>query len=148
MQSFGYVILMAMALSVPVSAQGMGDVAGLVMDKNGEGLPYASVKVIGHPYGEVPDLDGRFKMRVPAGAYVLEASMIGYAPGQTRSVRVDSGAVVNVKLTLEERMLSLSAITVTPGRFSIMQTDPTVAQTLTREDIESIPQFGRISTEQ
>lgn len=146
-------ILVCVCLSPTVSSQnppsapsdtiasGEGTISGRVVGQDESGLPYANVKVVGHPYGEMTDLDGRFTIVVPTGQYRLEASMIGFRKG-FETVVVDPGGMANVTLRLEEQMLSLSAITVTPGRFSMMGNDPVTQQTLTREDIESIPQIG------
>jgi len=125
-----------------------GTIVGTVVGEDGAGLPYANVKVLrpeegdGLPYGEVTDLDGRFTISLPDGNYALDVSTVGYHVKRVDLLEVRSDETTSVRVVLEEKLLELSAITVTPGRFAIMQTDPTVKQTLTREDIESIPQIG------
>ncbi len=138
-----YRFVLTALLAVPAMVWADGTITGMVVGgSDKDPLPYVNVTVAGHPFGEMTDLAGRFSIRLPAGSYTLTASMIGYAPGVIQGVGVDSGSVAEVVFQLEERMLELAAITVTPGRFAIMQADPVVSQTLSREDIESIPQFG------
>ena len=129
---------------LPIRAYAEGLIKGVVLNNaTEEPLAYANVRVLAQPMGTMTNIDGRFEFRIASpGRYDLVASMIGYRAHRLDRVRVDSGSVTDVVFRLEQTALLLKAITVTPGRFSIMQKDPVVTQTLTREDIATIPQFG------
>ncbi len=136
-------LLVLALLSLPSNLLAEGTIQGYVVASDDlRPLPYANVMVVNTPHTVIANLDGRFSIVLPAGRYKLSASLIGYLPKELEDVAVDSGVVLNVTIKLTARVLKLSAITVTPGRFSIMQSDPAGQQTLTREDIESIPQTG------
>ena len=136
-------LLVLALLSFPSNLLAEGTIQGYVVASDDlRPLPYANVMVVNTPHTVIANLDGRFSIVLPAGRYKLSASLIGYLPKELEDVAVDSGVVLNVTIKLTARVLKLSAITVTPGRFSIMQSDPAGQQTLTREDIESIPQTG------
>ncbi len=121
-----------------------GQILGLVLDhKSREPMLGVNIRVLGSRFGAVTDSEGKFVIaRVPAGTYTLEASRMGYEKQQHEklSVRPDSSA--RIAFELVEAEVSLNEIVVTPGSFSIMREEPSVQQTLSREDIQSIPQFG------
>lgn len=51
-------------------------VQGRILDKTGEGVPGASVKVKGTTTGTVTDIDGNYELVVPDGSEVLEVSSL------------------------------------------------------------------------
>ncbi|MDE5555752.1 MAG: TonB-dependent receptor [Muribaculaceae bacterium] len=54
-------------------------VTGTVLDELGEGIPGASVKLVGGSKGAITDIDGTFSIEVPKGSK-LEISFLGYTP--------------------------------------------------------------------
>ncbi len=58
---------------------GISQVTGLVRDQStGEALPFVQVRVKGTNFGTTTDIDGKFKLNIPAGATTLEFSYVGY----------------------------------------------------------------------
>lgn len=55
-------------------------IKGTVVDENGESLPGASILVEGTQTGVVTDLDGNFRVTLPAGKNKLRVSFVGYTP--------------------------------------------------------------------
>ncbi|MDY5859085.1 MAG: SusC/RagA family TonB-linked outer membrane protein [Porphyromonas sp.] len=55
-------------------------IKGVVVDENGESLPGASILVEGTQTGVVTDLDGNFRITLPAGKNKLRVSFVGYTP--------------------------------------------------------------------
>jgi hypothetical protein len=80
--------------------------------------------------------------KLPAGTYGLQFSHIGYGVRIVGDITIVDENDIEVNAGLNAKAKSLKGITVTPGRFTIMGTEPTAIQTLTRDDIESMPQFG------
>lgn len=72
------------------------EVSGKVTDKKtGEPLPGATVKLKGSSIGTAADVEGKFKLSVPADVKLLEISFIGY---QTVEISVEKEVVLNVAL--------------------------------------------------
>jgi len=78
--------------------------------------------------------------RVPAGTYRLSASRIGFEPLE-RTIVVD-GHDQSIDLAMTAIAIPLAAVIVTPGYFGIMQSGIGSSQTLTRAQIETVPQLG------
>ncbi|MCZ6633003.1 MAG: TonB-dependent receptor, partial [bacterium] len=80
--------------------------------------------------------------KIPPGTYTLRASRVGYKEVILKDVRIDSETDQHFKLIMTPIAHQLKEITVTPGTFSFMETGSAARQTMSREDIESVPQFG------
>jgi outer membrane receptor for ferrienterochelin and colicin len=121
-----------------------GKINGIVTDREtGSPLPGANVRIVGTPWGAATASDGRFVIpNVPDGTYNVEASMMGYEPQRIENQFVEENLAIELKFVLTEKPVQLQDVVVTPGHFAIMRQQPAVQQTLTREDIRSIPQFG------
>lgn len=72
-------------------------------------IPGASVRVKGTQVGAVTDANGKYSVRVPAGATTLDFSFIGFSPLS----RVISGSTLNVTLISDAQ--SLNEVIVTAG---------------------------------
>lgn len=76
----GTIILMSLFVHLSINAQQKTySIKGVVLDeKTNEPIIGANVKVIGTALGTVTDLDGNYKLNVPASATKIEFSYIGY----------------------------------------------------------------------
>ncbi len=121
-----------------------GIIKGLVVDRaTRQPLPGANIRVVATAFGAVADANGRFTIAsLPDGNYALEAAILGYQAQRLENKFIDANTVLDVSFELIEAAIPLSEIVVTPGRFTIMQNEPTVRQMLSREEIQSIPHFG------
>ena len=54
---------------------------------------------------------------------------------------VQSGDVLQRHFSLQVDVLSLQEMVVTPGRFSVLKVDPALPQTLSREEVRTMPQI-------
>jgi iron complex outermembrane recepter protein len=89
-------------------------VTGTVRDSLGN--PLANVQVIVTEVSRVTttDMGGRFVLRgLPAGTYHLNTILIGYRPAHTVVVVPDSGAEVQVAITMIQATVRLQAVQVT-----------------------------------
>lgn len=106
-------------------------------------LAGASVWIAGTGIGTLTDAQGRFVLKgLGAGPHTLESTYIGYEPFRLEGVKLNAQGVATVVVELVEKPISLSEITVTPGRFAVMGKEPAASQALTREELQSIPQLG------
>jgi hypothetical protein len=104
----------------------------------------ARVELAGTRYSTVTGRDGRFSLGVvAAGEYTIRVMRIGYRPLIVPRVRVgDQGDTPPLVLVIERAPVPLAAVVVTPGYFGIMQPSIATPHTLTRQDIETVPQIG------
>ncbi len=88
------------------------------------------------------DSAGQFQFDgLSAGNYTVVASHIGYTPCTIANIAPHSGNG-NLRILLGPRTLLLPSITVSPGTFAIMETGHSSSQSLTRDDIQTVAQFG------
>jgi hypothetical protein len=86
--------------------------------------------------------DGRFLLEgVTPGACTLSVVRMGYRPFR-RALELADGATLDLDLPLVPAAVPLAEITVTPGSFSFMGEGTGTRQTMTREDVQAVPQIG------
>ena len=119
-------------------------VTGQVVDAGTKApVRQAEVTLTGAGLRTATDNDGGFALGdVPPGTYALSVTRVGYVPLQRDAVHVTPGATVTVSIELQRLVTLLETVTVTPGAFSFMDTGSGTRQTMSREDIESVPQLG------
>lgn len=95
-----------------------GELAGTLTDRD-TGEPIAGVRVFarGSPTDAVTDADGRFRMRLPSGAWDLSAIRAGYGTA-TLDVDVAADTVTTVTVTLEKAGLVLDDLRVSAPRIA------------------------------
>lgn len=86
-------------------------VSGIVVDETGEGIPGASVKLVGGSKGAMTDIDGSFTIDVPKGSK-LEISFLGYTPTQ---IKVGENNQYTIKLEPQSNELD-EVVAVAYGR--------------------------------
>src|SRR5919106_1749639 len=86
------------ALSLPVCAQQnqTGVVYGTIFDANtGQPVRQVTVEVEGHSEKkQVSDIDGKFRLDLPAGSYKLRFTAENYTPTTVDTVTVTAGGAV------------------------------------------------------
>lgn len=118
-----------------------GGIKGLVMDGEAqEPLPGVHIIAEEAKTGTATEEDGSFLIAgLPAGTYTISFSFIGYSRKRLENLKVAQGEILDLGvIQLEEEPFSLSTVTVTPGRFSIMGSAPLSRQTLTEKDLKNM----------
>ncbi len=82
--------------------------SGRVVDARGEGLPGATVTIVGIDRGGATDVDGNFRLQIPGNAAQLRVAYTGFKTVVTEV----SSASPNVNITLEEDFSSLEEVVV------------------------------------
>ena len=119
----------------------LGAVKGMVIDgETQEPLPGVHILIEETKEGGITEEDGRFLIsNLPEGTYTLSFSFIGYTKKHLDNLKVSQGEAVDLNVvSLQEEAFSLSEVTVTPGRFSIMGGAPLSRQTMTAKDIKNM----------
>jgi len=122
----------------------LGIIAGLVVNRaNGAPVPNALVQ-LSDGRGSLSNENGRFILvNVPPGNYGLVVTGLGWEPANLSGIEVTPGTTSTLEVLLTQRVIPLSALVVSPGTFVILDDTKSVAlQTLTREQIETVPQVG------
>ena len=139
-------MLLALSMICPLailSQVGQPSVEGRVLDGlTGRPVPGAEVSVNEGRARVSTDQDGGFRItELPAGTYALHVFALGYEDLMLSGVEVGPGGS-SLEMTLAPAALPLSALTITPGSFSFIGRNPAMRQTMSRVDIESVPQFA------
>ena len=134
---------------IPAFGQGFatGEFNGTVVDQSGGALPGVTVTVTQEATGLVRTVDtndtGRFVLpAMQPGLYAMRAELSGFQT-QTRSgMRLVVGQAITLTFTLPVGTLA-DQITVTGESPLIEVSQTTLGNSMTREDIESLPTQGR-----
>lgn len=122
-----------------------GEIRGCVTDRASRSpLPCVNLRLTGTRLGAVSDSAGSYLIpNVPAGTYRLQASLIGYQTAVLQDLAVRSShEALRQDVALRADAIPLNEVVVTPGRFSVIQGDPTASQMLSREEVQAMPQIG------
>ncbi len=135
-------VFAAIAL-IPAAANAQARVTGVVLGNGSGGIvESAQVEVFERRLRVLSDNDGRFEFEsVPIGTHTLRVARIGYALTELKLTISDTNAV-ELTINMDPVALRLSEIVVTPGHFGVMETQVVAERTITREEIETLPQFG------
>ena len=137
--------VVAWSVALPAAADGSeASIRGRILDAD-SGTPVfpADVVLIGADRRATTDQEGRFALAgVAPGTHTLEATRSGFQPLVRENIRVEPGEAVDLPLEMRRIPRFLEEITVTPGAFSFMEKGSTTRQTMSREDIETVPQIG------
>ncbi|UOQ97990.1 TonB-dependent receptor [Hymenobacter sp. 5317J-9] len=136
-------LLLLLLVSLRSLAQNPSTVAGTVRDRaTQEALPGVSITLEGTEFGTTTDAEGRYRLTgVPAGAYNLRATFVGYDPLVRSNIALSSGNVNTLNLELNTVPQALGEVTVTANRAIRVATaeTPLSVQRLTTEEIKSNP---------
>lgn len=144
----GFVIRLvawSLAASAPLRADApAASVHGQILDAGFQApVSLAEVELVGTGLRTTSDREGRFVLAgVPAGAHTLKITRVGYEPAHRENVRVEAGQSLELALKLRRIVTLLEDLTVTPGAFAFMESGSAARQTMSRDDIESVPQLG------
>ena len=120
--------LLALSLLVPalLPAQGTGTIEGRIVATEGSSRTpivgaFVLVDSATRPSAQT-DADGRYHIpNVPAGAHVVQARRVGYAPA-TKAITLDAGGTATADLSLTTTAAALSAVTVIGTRGDLAET--------------------------
>ncbi len=100
----------------PAAPAARGVIVGQVIDKeSGRPLESTTITLIGTTLRTQTDLDGRYRLPVPAGTYTVRALRLGSAPAQIDNVRVTGGTNATANFALGSVAVTLSSVAVTAG---------------------------------
>lgn len=136
-------IIFAFLSIAPAYAQNMGNINGVVKDRNTQGvLPGAGIVLAGADtvYANA-DEQGSFSIEAPVGKYNLYIEFVGYDTVKLYNLNVNSGNAQIIEVEMEARPEQLEGFVYTYAQ-SVRATDmitPLSTQKLGKEEIQSNP---------
>ncbi len=111
-------LLAVLLLAFSIQAASTGTIKGRVVDaKTGDPLVGVNVIVQKTKLGAATDKKGNFKIsKVPAGVYVIRATMIGYIPEKVSGVKVEAAKTTSLRIKLNPQKIKGEAVTITASK--------------------------------
>ncbi|BFN37391.1 TonB-dependent receptor domain-containing protein [Fidelibacter multiformis] len=118
-----------------------GKIIGQVTDaRTGEPLVGCNIIIEGTYLGAASDMDGNFViLNVPPGEYVIQASMIGYAPQSLQNVSVSVDRTTNLDIEMRVEAVEGEVVTVVADRPMIVRDRTSSASHVSADDIANMP---------
>ncbi len=123
-------------------AQGTtGKIEGTVKDQAGAPVSGAQVLITGSAFTATSDQSGYYFINnVPAGVMTVRAQYIGYAPAEVQNVRVFAGQTMTVNITMQQRAIEVTGITVSVEQNPIVPRDQVTSKPIVSGDvIQNLP---------
>jgi hypothetical protein len=148
-----FLLLLLLLISAPAAwSQGTTSSAmnGVITDKDGGGLPGATVIAVHTPtntqYVAPTNSEGRYNiqnMRV-GGPYTLRITFVGYKDASREGIFLTLGQNLRLDINLSEATTELAGVTVSGRQDPVMNAGRTgAATTVQREQIERLPTLNR-----
>ncbi|MCI0706198.1 MAG: TonB-dependent receptor [Ignavibacteriae bacterium] len=136
----GLLLFCLLAASVPLAAQAVVDIRGVVSDSaTGEKLPFANVVLIGQNRGAASNIQGFYLIpNVKPGTYQVQASSIGYGR-RVQTVTVFPGDPVTINFKLASEAIEFSEVVVTERAKRELLEINTSIHVMEQRDIKVVP---------
>jgi hypothetical protein len=143
-------VLFAMLLSlcaIPAFAQFKATIQGTVLDPNGGAVAHAKVTVTNQATGVVQNTvasaEGYYRItELPPGKYTVEVEAGGFKKSVSKDVVVEAEQPRGLDVSLEIGAVA-EQVTVTASQAELQTQDASISTTITTEQIERLPQYGR-----
>jgi len=130
-----------MLFNLPCFSQSSsGSIAGTISDFNGKALVNVNIVISGTIFGTVSDAKGNFRIdNLKPGKLALKIMCMGYRTEIIDKIVIEAGQTYHLAVKLAEKVLPMQEIVVTPGNFSITQSQSAKQQAIEKERIAAIP---------
>ncbi|MBK6765856.1 MAG: TonB-dependent receptor [bacterium] len=129
------------AHALPAAAQGVGKLAGVVMDTGtNDPIPGANVAIEGTTRGATTDLAGEFfLLNMTIGEYTVRVSTIGYATQVVQGVVIKSEQTTELRVLLKETVLEGQEVVVVAPRDVVKRDVANTGRTVDSREISELP---------
>ena len=140
-------VVCALFLVSAAHAQFKASIQGTVMDSKGGAVPGAKVTVTNQETGTVRDTvasaEGFYRIpELPPGKYTVTIEAAGFKKSTSKDVSVEAEQPRGLDVTLEIGAVT-EQVTVTASEEALRAEDANVSSTISSEQIERLPQYGR-----
>ena len=133
-------IFILTAMVSTVWSQTTGKISGTVQADDGTPLAGADVVVVGTGSGSSSSSDGTFQiLNVPAGAYTVKATYIGYTSQEVSGVRVVTGLNTAVDFSLSTGVVEGDVVQVVAEKPLIQKDETSSINVVTGDQLENMP---------
>jgi len=138
---FSYILLFLLISTIKSSGQSnVGEIYGTVRDLKNNGLFNVNVVISGTNLGASSDQNGIYNIKkIPAGSYTITFMYIGYRTQIRDDIIVSADETTQLNIVMEEDVIQLQEIIVTPGNFAVSRDQTTRRQVIRKERITSLP---------
>ncbi|MFM7053988.1 MAG: TonB-dependent receptor [Bacteroidota bacterium] len=122
-----------------------GTITGKVKDiKTGQGIPFASVAILGTSLGTTTDMEGKFSIITKQEGYIrLSVSCVGYKPAVSSDIFVTKEKSPYIEISLESSSTNLTEVEIKAPQFVKKEESPVSLQTIGIREIERNPGGNR-----
>lgn len=116
---FASLVAAALFTAAIVTTAVGGTLRGTVTDgRSGAHLPQVNIRIEGSALGAASGEDGSYLIEgVPAGVYVVIASLIGYEPSRRSGIAIEAAGETSIDISLEETSVSIGEVVVYGASF-------------------------------
>jgi outer membrane receptor protein involved in Fe transport len=139
------VLLFALLLLPGVIFAGVtGKIKGKVTDRDSkEALVGANVQVDGTTFGAATDVNGEYTiLNVPAGAYTVKATYVGYAQVTITNVRINADLTTDLDVAMVSEAVALQGFEIIAERPLVNKSATNTPRIVSGEDLANIPVRG------
>lgn len=137
---FCYLLFVQSIAVLAAQSNSVSLIGKVVESKSEELLTGVTVQLDGTQNGAITDVNGRFEItNIKPGSYNITASFVGFKSQTLFNVIVRSGGNEELVFRLEEDLIMLDDVVVTPNPFTKTAASPLSIQKLSKSEIETYP---------
>ncbi|MGE5314236.1 MAG: TonB-dependent receptor [Acidobacteriota bacterium] len=123
-----------------LQAQTAGKISGTVRDaQTREPLVGVNVRIIGTSFGAVTDVEGAyFILNVPAGKYVVQASIVGFQKMSLRDVIVNSNRTTTADFRMTSEAIEHAEVIVEATRPDVEKEKTSTSEIIRSDDVKAL----------
>ncbi len=139
--SIAFLLFSLITISLAESKMTIGSIHGFVRDRvTQEGIPGATVRIVGSKIGGKSDLSGKFQIdQIPVGTSTIRISVIGYAEAIRSDIQITAGRSAYLLVELETSSIEAKEIVVKADPFQQAPEISTSTQRMAQEEIRRAP---------
>ena len=117
-----------------------GKIAGSISDQNGNPLIGCNIIIDQLGLGASTDIDGNYYIvNVPAGAYTISATMIGYKTIKVKDIVINSDFTTTLDLSMQVEAVEGETVVVIAKKEKIVKDLTSSTSVINSDDLESLP---------
>ena len=133
---YTFIVLFSMSLAASAQVKPVS-LSGKVIDENGVGIPYASIKLVGSKLAVLTDADGIFNIKNIGSSKQLAISSLGF---KSVTIDINSKSINNIVLNSVSETLKEVVVTNAFGLKQNLKTTPYSVQVISGEKLNTVVQ--------
>ena len=144
-KSYFLILILLLLIQASPAQEKQGRIKGRVYNEaTNEGVPFATVVIVGTTTGAMTDFDGNFTFTgIEPGYIELKASSVGFEAYVSNSFLVTRDKAVSIELPLKEMVVGIGDVVVKPSPFRKKLESPVSVRIIGIQEIEKNPGGNR-----